>query len=99
MNGIFIELPSFEKYRDMYFNDTDFLELQSFLLKNPLAGKVVPDTGGIRKLRVGDARRNKGKQGGIRIMYYWYVDKSAFLLLTIYDKDEKDDLTKPERHP
>ena len=66
MNGIFIELPSFEKYRDMYFNDTDFLELQSFLLKNPLAGKVVPDTGGIRKLRVGDARRNKGKQGGTR---------------------------------
>ena len=30
-------------------------------------------------------------------MYYWYVDKSVFLLLTIYDKDEKDDLTKPER--
>lgn len=37
-------------------------------MKNPETGKVIPETGGLRKVRWGDFRRGKGKRGGLRII-------------------------------
>ncbi len=34
-------------------------------------GDVMPGTGGFRKVRWEDARRGKGKRGGLRVMYYY----------------------------
>jgi hypothetical protein len=31
------------------------------------------------------------------VIYYWYLQKSHFLLFTLYDKDQKDDLTKAQQ--
>jgi hypothetical protein len=35
------------------------------LLRNPACGDVFQHTGGLHKVRFGDARCNKGKRGGI----------------------------------
>jgi hypothetical protein len=67
------------------------------LLANPEAGDVIEGTGGLRKLRHGDARRGKGKRGGLRVIYYWWLGGSQFWLFTVYDKDEADDLTPDQR--
>lgn len=53
--------------------------------------------GGIRKVRWHDARRGKGKRGGLRVIYLLVPEASAVLLLDVYDKDEADDVTPNDR--
>ena len=97
MKAVFVELPPFERYRADYLDDNAFVQLQRGLMLNPEAGALIPDTGGLRKLRFADERRGKGKRGGLRVIYYWWDAGSQFWLFTIYDKDEKSDLTKGQR--
>jgi len=93
----FVELPAFERHRAQYLDDDGFPHLQLELMCNPEAGEVVEGTGGLRKVRFGDSRRGKGKRGGLRVIYYWWCAGSQFWLFTIYDKDEKVDLTPVQR--
>ena len=97
MKCIFIELPPFERHRSAYLDDDAFLALQNLLMSHPDAGDLIPDTGGLRKLRFADERRGKGKRGGLRVIYYWWVTGLQFWLFTLYDKDEMDDLTPQQR--
>lgn len=48
-------------------------------------------------MRFADARRGKGKRGGIRIIYYWWLGGGQFWLFTLYDKDEATDLSAEAR--
>ena len=67
------------------------------LRQNPEAGDVIAGTGGLRKIRFANSRRGKGKRGGLRVIYYWWVGGRQFWLFTLYDKDEMDDLTAKEK--
>ena len=87
MRGIFVELPAFERYREFYLTDDDFRRLQSVLLENPMAGRVMEGTGGLRKLRFTDSRRGKGTRGGLRVIFYYWIGGPEFWLVTLYDKD------------
>ena len=71
--------------------------LQASLMKSAEAGDLIEGTGGLRKLRLADARRGKGKRGGLRVIYYWWQVRAQFWLYTVYDKDEQDDLSPQER--
>lgn len=97
MKALFIELPAFSRHRASYLDDAAYSELQQSLLKNPEAGDVIEGTGGLRKVRHGDARRGKGKRGGLRVIYYWWVGGAQFWLFAVYDKDELADLSADER--
>jgi hypothetical protein len=97
MKGVFVELPAFERYRSTYLDDEGFLALQNLLMNRPEAGDPIPDAGGLRKLRFADGRRGKGKRGGLRVIYYWWVTGFEFWLFTLYDKDEMTDLTPQQR--
>lgn len=93
MDALFIELPPFERYRKDYLTDELFHGFQQELMKNPEAGAVMEGTGGLRKLRFVDERRNKGKRGGLRVIYYWWSGGSQFWLFTLYGKHEQSDLS------
>ena len=97
MKGTFVELPAFERYRSSYLDDDAFLALQNLLMKHPEAGDPIQGAGGLRKLRFADARRGKGKRGGLRVIYYWWAAGLQFWLFTLYDKDEMADLTPQQR--
>jgi hypothetical protein len=97
MDAVFVELPAFERYRSRYLDDAAFADLQHLLMQNPVAGDVIEGTGGLRKLRVADPRRRKGKRGGLRVIYYWWDTGSQFWLFTLYDKGEMADLTSQQR--
>jgi len=97
MRAVFVELPAFARHRADYLDDDAFRELEKLLMKNPVAGDLIPDTGGLRKLRFADARRSKGKRGGLRVIYYWWDAGLQFWLFTLYDKGEMADLTPQQR--
>ena len=97
MKALFVELPTFAKYRADYLDDEGFRGLQQAMLKNPEAGDVIEGTGGLRKLRHGDPRRGKGKRGGLRVIYYWWDGGRQFWLFTLYDKDEMENLSADEK--
>ena len=97
MKAVFVELPAFERHRADYLDDDAFRSLQYLLMQHPEAGDLMPDTGGLRKLRFADARRGKGKRGGLRVIYYWWVAGLQSWLFTLYDKDEIADLTPQQR--
>jgi hypothetical protein len=63
----FIETKLFTKLVQKYLSDDEYWELQSLLMKQPQVGKVIPGTGGVRKLRW--RMPGKGKRGGYRILY------------------------------
>ncbi len=97
MKLTFVELPAFDRVRAQYFDDDGFAGLQSVLLAKPDAGVLIAGTGGLRKLRHADPRRGKGKRGGLRVIYYWWMGGDQILLFTVYDKNEADDLSPKER--
>ena len=97
MNVEFVELPPFERHRSKYLDEVGFQALQVELMRHPEAGEVVVGTGGLRKMRFADGRRAKGKRGGLRVVYYWWIAGPQFWLFAIYDKDEMADLNPAER--
>lgn len=66
-----------------------------FIAANPLAGEVIPGTGGMRKVRW--SRPGMGKRGGVRVIYYHHSDAVPLGLFTIYGKGVKDNLTADEK--
>ena len=78
----FIETTTFTKYVYKYLSEDEYIGLQSFLVLYPKSGKVVPDSGGVRKVRW--AMSGKGKSGGVRIIYYFKPNDNEIWLLTIY---------------
>lgn len=65
----FIETTAFTRYVYEYLSDDEYSGLQNFLLQYPEAGKVVPGSGGVRKIRW--AMSGKGKSSGVRVIYYF----------------------------
>jgi hypothetical protein len=59
VGSVFIELPPFERYRAEYLEDDAFRVLQMILMQTPDAGDVIQGTGGLRKVRFADERRQK----------------------------------------
>jgi mRNA-degrading endonuclease RelE of RelBE toxin-antitoxin system len=96
MHATFVELPPFQRVRQDYLDDDAYRQLQNELMENPEAGDLIKATGGLRKLRQPDTRRGKGKRGGLRVIYYWWLGGDQFWLFTVYDKDDADDLTPDE---
>lgn len=69
----FIEAPAFTRYVAQYLDDDEYRLLQNRLAINPDLGDVMPGTGGFRKLRWADPRRDKGRRSGLRIIYYYFL--------------------------
>lgn len=63
-------------------------------MERPDAGVIIQRSGGIRKLRW--AAGGKGKSGGVRVIYYWFKADDQIVLLTLYGKSEKADLSAAE---
>ena len=86
----FIEVTAFTKYLYDYLSEDEYLGLQSFLRQYPESGKIVRGSGGVRKVRW--AMSGKGKSGGVRVIYYFKKQDDEIWLLTIYSKNEVENI-------
>ena len=91
-----LETPFFLRKCATLLDEDERWDLILFLGMNPEAGRVVPDTGGVRKLRW--AAPGRGKRGGLRVIYYFHNESIPLFLLTVYGKNQKANLTKAERN-
>ena len=87
---VFVETPIFYRRVQQFLDDDEYAEMQLFLAARPEAGKIIKGSGGTRKLRW--AGSGRGKRGGLRVIYYWWVAEDRISLLLVYPKNEMDDL-------
>ena len=85
-----IETDIFQKHISDIWTEDERLEFVSWIANNPLAGDVVPRTGGVRKVRW--KRNGMGKSGGTRVIYYNMLDDGEIWLLIAYTKSRFDNL-------
>jgi hypothetical protein len=90
----FIESPIFTKLLHDYISDYEYAALQTHLARYPEEGRLIPKSGGLRKIRL--AASGRGKRGGARLIYYFKKTESEIWLLTIYAKNEV--ATLPLKH-
>jgi hypothetical protein len=97
MQKIFVESDEFTKWVSNYLTHDDLVALQRMLLKDPESGKVMSGCGGMRKLRIADRSRGKGKRGGARVIYLHIEELDQIHFITIYGKDERDDVSDDDK--
>lgn len=97
MKRIFVETREFTDWFRSYLTDEALARMQGQLLGNPDLGDVMSGCGGLRKLRIADPGRRKGKRGGARVIYLNLPEVDQIVLITIYGKDQKDDLTPEDK--
>jgi hypothetical protein len=97
MKATFVESTGFSASVTELISDLFYLRVQLSLMRNPDLGVVMPGCGGLRKIRVADPKRQKGKRGGARIIYLHIPAAERFYMLDAYSKDEKDDLSASEK--
>lgn len=82
-----LETQIFSRRADALLSREDRADLITALASNPLAGDVIPGTGGVRKLRFAPAGR--GKRGAFRVIYYVFTEEMPILALLVYGKNEQ----------
>ncbi len=97
MRKLFIETRGFTREVTARLDDEAYAAFQRQLMDDPDCGKVMPGCGGLRKVRLGDPRRPKGKRGGFRVIYMHVREAGWVLLLDMYEKGEKEDLAPAEK--
>ena len=90
-----VETLLFQKQWPVYWTEEKRGTFASFWLKPTLdAGDVIPESGGMRKVRW--SRAGSGKSGGVRVIYYTRLACGQLVLLTLYAKAKTDNLTGPK---
>lgn len=91
---VFIESLVFSRLVPRYLTEDEYSDLQRLLAFRPDAGDVIRGSGGARKIRWAPVGR--GKSGGVRVIYYWITAEDQILLLTVFAKNERGNLTAGE---
>jgi len=91
-----VETPEFLTRIDKLMTDGEREQLIAYLAANPIAGDLIPGTGGVRKLRWG--LEGRGKRGGARVIYFYQKADLPLFALTIFPKNERADISQRDRN-
>jgi mRNA-degrading endonuclease RelE of RelBE toxin-antitoxin system len=86
---IFYETEIFTEQIADLIDDDSYAKLQAQLIGDPEAGDLMPRSRGLRKIRWRSP--NRGKRGGIRVIYYM-VHREEIFMLYAYAKNDREDL-------
>jgi hypothetical protein len=89
-----VETLLFQRQWPLYWTEEERGTFAAYIAEHPTAGDVVPESGGIRKVRWG--RAGSGKSGGVRVIYFTRTAEGEVVLLTLYAKSKTDNLTGPK---
>lgn len=86
-----VETILFQRQWPMYWTEKERDAFATYVAEYPDTGDVVPESGGIRKVRWG--RAGAGKSGGVRVIYFVRTMAQEVVLLTLYAKSKTDNIT------
>lgn len=89
-----VETRSFIGAAKECMSDDERAQAIAMIAENPECGDLISGGGGIRKVR--HAVGNKGKSGGVRIVYYFHDVHVPIFLLTVFAKNERSNLSQSE---
>lgn len=94
-----VEMPEFIRCaKKLGLSEDERQALIEKLSHDPMAGDEISGTGGMRKLRIAAEGRGKGKRGGYRVITFFSGKSIPVFLITMYAKNEKENLTDKEKH-
>ena len=86
-----VETAQFLRQARDVWTENERADFVDFIARNPESGDVIPETGGVRKLRW--RRQGSGKRGGVRVIYFYYTANVPLFLLMIYAKAVRGDVS------
>jgi hypothetical protein len=89
------ETPLFIRQASAVWSDEERGSFVNFIAENPEIGDVIPDTGGVRKVRWATA--GSGKRGGARVIYFYHDPGRPLYLLMVYAKARQENLSPDEK--
>jgi hypothetical protein len=89
------ETAPFIRQAAKLWTEDDRTAFVNLIAANPDIGDVIPDTGGLRKIRW--SRPGTGKRGGVRVIYFYHDDTMPLFLLLIYAKTQRENWTQNEK--
>lgn len=90
------ETEPFQRKVGRLLSEDEKTELIAYLSMHPNAGALIQGTGGIRKIRW--ARGDRGKSGGVRVIYYFHSEEMPLYLLALFGKNEKANISVEEKN-
>lgn len=85
------ETPLFIRQAAEVWDEVEHEAFVTFVASNPEIGEVIPDTGGVRKVRW--SRAGSGKRGGVRVIYFYHDVGRPLYLLMVYAKARQENLS------
>jgi len=90
-----VETSTFARRAEQLLSVEEYADLILYLALHPESGDVVPNTGGVRKVRF--AAKGRGKSGGVRAIYYFFDEENPLYALLLYGKNEQSDLAPKQK--
>ncbi|HMD85175.1 MAG TPA: type II toxin-antitoxin system RelE/ParE family toxin [Terriglobia bacterium] len=91
-----VETPTYLAIANKLLSEEERADIVAMLAANPECGNLIRGTGGFRKVRV--ARKGMGKSGGARVVYIWRNPRFPVFLITVFAKNQKENLSMAERN-
>ena len=91
-----VETPTYLAIASKLFSEEERADIVAMLAADPECGDLIRGTGGFRKVRV--ARKGMGKSGGARVVYIWRNQRFPVFLITVFAKNQKENLSMAERN-
>jgi len=91
-----VETREFQQRAATRMSETERQAFITFIAGHPEDGALMVGTGGIRKSRWGVGSR--GKSGGVRVIYYYHNPTMPLFLLTVFAKNERDNLSRHDKN-
>jgi hypothetical protein len=90
-----VETPTFSRQAEGVWTGEEGSAFVDYIARNPEAGDVVAQTGGVRKVRW--IRQGSGKRGGARVIYFYQHAEAPLYLLLVYAKAQRENMTAEEK--
>lgn len=90
-----VETSAFARRAEKLLSIEEHEELLFTLALHPDKGDEIPGTGGVRKMRF--RAHDRGKSGGVRVIYYYYDEQIPLYAIFIYGKNEQGNLTAEQK--
>jgi hypothetical protein len=84
-------MPLFTRQIVDLLGDDDYREFQKEILGNPKKGDVIPQSGGLRKVRM--RLPGRGKSGGARVIYLHLEEAEMIVFFYVYTKARTENLS------